>query len=131
MPNHLEHVVRPSQTKGIRPGVPTQLFEPIKVPDNDPITWGNGGDNVFDLQAHAQQELPEPKFETQRTYDVVRVFNPDDREQFVDTEQMTEYQARNKISKDRFTLRFQGNANTTNTKVISKNNIRKAPDADQ
>lgn len=130
MPNHLEYVVRPSQTKGIRPGTRTQLFEPPKVPDNDPITWGSGGDSVFDLQAHAQWEAPEPKFEAQRTYDVVRVFNPDDRDQFVDTEQMTEYQARQKIDKSRFTLRFQGNQDTTNTKVISKNNIRRQPDAD-
>jgi hypothetical protein len=67
-----------------------------------------------------QSEVPEPKWETERTYDVVRVYNPDDRSQFVDTEQMTEYQARNKISKERITLKFATNSNTENTEVIQK-----------
>jgi hypothetical protein len=126
MPNHLEHVVRPSQRPDIRPGTPSQIFEPLKVPTNEPITWGNGGDSVFDLQAQASSEVPEPKWESQRSYDVVRVYNPDDRDQFVDTEQMTEYQARNKMSKERFTMRFATNRNTENTEVISSGNIRKS-----
>lgn len=130
MPNHLEQVVRPSQAPQIRPGQPTQLLATPLVPQNEPQVWGSSGDSVFDLQAHAQQELPEPKFEAQRTYDVVRVFNPDDHAQFVDTEQMTEYQGRNKISKERFTMRFATNTNTENTEVRSKNNIRKQPGAD-
>lgn len=126
MPNHLELVVRPSQSPNIRPGVATQLLAPVVVPLNEPQVWGSSGASVFDLRAHTQQELPEPKFEVQRTYDVVRVFNPADHTQFVDTEQMTEYQAQNKISPDRITLRFAGNANTADTQVISKGNIRKS-----
>lgn len=125
MPNHLEHVVRPSQAPQIRPGTPTQIFSTPKVPQNNPNVWGSSGNSVFDLRAHNEQELPEPKFELQRTYDVVRVFNPDDKTQFVDTEQMTEYQGRNKISNDRITLRFANNTNTTNTEVISKGLTRK------
>jgi hypothetical protein len=129
MPNHLEYVVRPSMDKAIRPGTPTQIFETPKVPDNEPILWGGSGDSVFDLQAHAQQELPMPEFpETKRTYDVVRVYNPDDREQFVDTEQMTEYQGRNKISKDRIVLRFTKNQNTANTEVRQRGLTRNNPD---
>lgn len=128
MPNHLEHVVRPSQAPQIRPGQPSQLLATPKVPENEPQVWGSSGDSVFDLQAHAQQELPEPKYEAARTYDVVRVYNPDDRSQFVDTEQMTEYQGRNKIDKSRFVLRFAKNENTENTEVRSRNNIRKQAD---
>lgn len=125
MPNHLEQVVRPSQSPTIRPGVPTQLLAAPTIPQNEPQVWGSSGLSVFDLRAQTKQELPEPTFEEQRTYDIVRVFNPDDKTQFVDTEQMTEYQGRNKISQDRITLRFSGNANTTNTQVISKGLIRK------
>lgn len=128
MPNHLEHVVRPSESPKIRPGTPTQIFATPKVVQNNPNVWGSAGNSVFQLQARAQQELPQPLTETERKYDVVRVYNPDDRTQFVDTEQMTEYQGRNKISNDRIKLRFNGNANTTNTEVISKNNIRKTSD---
>lgn len=124
MPNHLEHVVRPSQAPQIRPGTPVQIFATPKVPENNPIAWGGAGDSVFDAHAHAQQELPQPKFEESRTYDVVRVYNPDDRTQFVDTEQMTEYQGRNKLSNDRVTFRFATNHNTENTEVISKGNRR-------
>lgn len=130
MPNHLEYVVRPSQAPQIRPGSPSQIFATPKVPQNNPNTWGSAGNSVFNLHASAQQELPAPLTETQRTYDVVRVFNPDDRTQFVDTEQMTDYKGRNKISNDRIQLRFAGNADTTNTQVISKGNTRKQANAD-
>jgi hypothetical protein len=125
MPNHLEYVVRPSQSPQIRPGVPTQIFVTPKVPQNNPNVWGTAGNSVFDLHAHAQAELPTPLNETERKYDVVRVENPNDKTQFVDTEQMTEYKARNKISNDRIQLRFANNADTTNTEVISKGLIRK------
>lgn len=120
MPNHLEYVVRPSQSPQIRPGTPTQIFQTPKVPTNNPNTWGSPGNSVFNLHAQAQQELPAPFVENARTYDVVRVFNPDDRTQFVDTEQMTEYQGKNRISNDHIQLRFEGNSDTTNTEVIAK-----------
>lgn len=126
MPNHLEFVTRPFESPRIRPGTPTQMFENPKVVTHEPITWGNGGSDVFDLRAHTQQELPQPKFEeNQRTYDEIKVMNPDDHDQHVTVEAMTEYQARNQISKDRITLRFPTNTNTEDTEVISRNNIRK------
>lgn len=128
MPNHLEYVVRPSQAPQIRPGVPTQIFATPKVPNNNPNVWGSAGNSVFNLHANAQQDIPAPLTETSRTFDVVRVYNPDDHAQFVDTEQMTEYKGRNKISNDRIQLRFAGNTNTTNTEVVSKGNTRKLAD---
>jgi hypothetical protein len=81
---------------------------------------------VFDLQAQSKAEVPPAKFEAERKYDVVRVYNPDDRDQFVDTEQMTEYQGRNKLSDERFVLRFAKPQNTANTEVISRGNTRKS-----
>lgn len=126
MPNHLEYVVRPSQSPTIRPGTPNQIFEAIEVPENAPITWGKAGNSVFDLHASSQIELPKPQWETERKYDIVRVFNPDDRTQFVDTEQMTEYQSRNKLSADRFIMKFATNSNTENTEVIAKGLKRKS-----
>ena len=126
MPNHLEFVVRPSQSPNIRPGTPNQIFEPPKAGDDTPVVWGNGGQSVFDLHAHAQVELPQPKWEESRTYDVVKVFNPDDKSQFVETEQMTEYQARNRLSPERTQLKFATNTNTENTEVVSTGNIRKS-----
>lgn len=126
MPNHLEYVVRPSQSPQIRPGHPTQLFATVVAPQNEPILWGSAGKSIFDLRASTSIELPQPQFEAQRTYDVVRVYNPDDHTQSVDTEQMTEYQARNKMSADRFTMKFATNTNTPDTEVISTGNVRKS-----
>lgn len=131
MPNHLEFVVRPSQSPNIRPGQPTQILATPKVIDNEPIVWGGSGDSIFDLNANESIELPAAKWEQSRTYDVVRVFNPDDRTQFVDTEQMTEYQARNKpsqqsaIASDRFEMKFATNTNTPDTEVKETGKKRK------
>lgn len=130
MPNHLEYVVRPSQSPQIRPGTPTQIFATPKIVNNEPIVFGGSGDSIFDLSASSSAEVPPAKWEESRTYDVVRVYNPEDRSQFVDTEQMTEYQARNKpsqpsaIGQDRIQLKFATNTNTENTEVISRNNKR-------
>jgi len=129
MPDHLEFVVRPSQSPAIRPGVPTQIFQTPKIPDNPPKVWGNAGTSVFDLHAHTQQELPKPEFpETKRRYDVVRVYNPDDHDQYIDTEQMSEYQGRNKISAERIVLRFAKAQSTEHTKVMQRGLVRKNPD---
>jgi hypothetical protein len=129
MPDHLEFVVRPSQAPNIRPGVPTQIFQSPKPIDNEPKVWGNAGQSVFDLHAHSQAEVKPPEFpETKRTYDVVRVYNPDDNSQYIDTEEMTEYQGRNQISADRITLRFAKTQNTENVKVQQRGLTRKNPD---
>lgn len=129
MPDHLEFVVRPNESARIRPGSPSQILAPSKIIENEPQVWGSSGDSVFDLRAHTQVELKPPEFpETQRKYDVVRVYNPDDREQWIDTEVMTEYQGRNKISKDRIVLRFQKTQNTANTEVKQRGLTRKNPD---
>lgn len=129
MPDHIEYVVRPNQSPSIRPGSPSQILAPSKLIENEPQVWGSSGDSVFDLRAHTQQELPQPEFpETKRKYDVVRVYNPDDREQFVDTEVMTEYQGRNTISKDRIVLRFAKTQNTANTEVKQRGITRANPD---
>ena len=118
MPDHLEYIVRPNESARIRPGTPTQILAQPKVVENEPQEWGSSGDSVFDLRAHTSAEIPQPEFpETKRKYDVVRVYNPDDHDQFVDTEVMTEYQGRNKISKDRIVLRFAKTQSTEHTEV--------------
>jgi hypothetical protein len=132
MPDHLEYIVRPSQSPSIRPGHPSQILAPSKIPENNPKVWGGSGDSIFDLTAHAKQEVPKPNWpETDRKYDVVRVYNPDDHEQFIDTEQMTEYQGRNTISKERIVLRFAKTKDTADTKVMQRNLSRKNPDAQE
>jgi hypothetical protein len=122
--NSLEQIVRPSQAPTIRPGPAVQIQSTPKVVENEPIVWGSAGDSVFQLRASASDKVDNKWPEDQRTYDVVRVYNKDDREQYIDTEVMTEYQGRNKISQDRIQLRFAATKESANVEVISTGNKR-------
>jgi len=123
--NHLEQIVRPSQAPTIRPGPAVQIYATPKIVENEPITWGSAGNSVFQLSASASGEAPEATWpESDRTYDVVKVYNKDDREQFIETEVMTEYQGRNKISQDRITIRFAATKDSPNVEVVSRGNKR-------
>lgn len=126
----LEQIVRPYVSGQIRPATPVGLQFPVTSKANVPTVWGAAGQNAFQLTAAINQKVPPAQWpksdETQRTYDVVRVFNKDDKTQFVDVEAMTEYQARNKIDGSRITLRYATNTNTDTTQVMSTGNVRKS-----
>jgi hypothetical protein len=125
----LTSVVRPNETPDIRPALGNQLrtAAPITAPvDDGSVTWGGSGNSAFQLRANAKSELPPILEEQSRKYDKVKVKNPDDPEQYVETEVMTEYQARNKIDKSRFILRFGETKASDNVEIISKGNIRKS-----
>jgi hypothetical protein len=103
--------------------------------DDVVFAWGKAGDSIFNMDApHYGGKIVPPdddKKETKRTYDVVRVQNPDDEDQYVETEVMTAYEAQNKIdpsrtqiAKDRFVLRFAPTQPAANIKVISTGNTR-------
>jgi len=122
--NQLEQIVRPSQSALIRPAVAIQIYATPKIPDNTPVEWGSSGNSIFELHAHAEDSLDRNWPEEKRKYDVVRVYNEDDRSQYIDTEVMTEYQGRNKISQNRIVMQFALNSNTKNTEVIERNLVR-------
>jgi len=123
--NQLEQIVRPSQAPAIRPGPAVQIYSTPQIVENEPIVWGSAGNSVFQLSASASGEAPEATWpETDRTYDVVKIYNQDDREQFIETEVMTEYQGRNKISQDRITLRFAETRASKNVEIVSRGNKR-------
>lgn len=123
----LEQIVRPATVNGIRPlNFQVQRKAP-KAPAANIIVWGSGGNDVFSISAHVQQDVKNdlPADEIKRTYDQVKVMNPDDNEQHVTVEAMTEYQARNQIDKSRIILRFFKQEDTENVKVQSRGNVRK------
>ncbi len=123
--SNLEQIVRPSQSPDIRPAPTTALLESPKITANPIVTWGTPGDSIFQLRAHESGETNnETKEETKRKFDVVRVKNPDDHDQYVDVEVMTEYQARNKISESRTKLRFGQPKSSQHVEVISRDNTR-------
>lgn len=125
----LEQIVRPSQDGLIRPSPAAGYQAPPIIPNGNTVTWGSAGNDIFQVSAHVSQSInnPWPKSdETQRKYDVARVKNPDDHDQHVDVEAMTEYQARNKIDKSRITLRYaKMNPTEGNIEILSSDNVRK------
>lgn len=130
--SELEQIVRPSQEGAIRPGPISGYQAPPVVKDATVITWGTSGSNIFQLSAHASQQInnPWPKSdETHRKYDIIKVKNPDDDTQHVFVEAMTEYNARNSIDKSRTTLRYASQTSSANVEVISTGNVRRQPGA--
>ena len=126
MSSQLEQIVRPSQAPSIRPGPAVQIYATPKIVENEETVWGSPGNSVFQLRASASAEAPQATWpETDRTYDVVKVYNEDDREQYIETEVMTEYQGRNKISQDRITIRFAATKESKNVEVTERGLTRK------
>jgi hypothetical protein len=130
--SELEQIVRPSQDGSIRPAPQQAIYGPPVIPDGNVISWGSSGSNIFQVSAHLSQNInnPWPKdTETKRTFDVVRVKNPDDLSQHVDVEAMTAYEARNTIDKSRITLKFAKMDPTEGgvVEIISSDNVRKQP----
>ena len=125
----MEQLTRPSnRVIQLRPDYPDQLSKPQPAEKDNTVVWGSAGRSVFQLRAASNVTLANAKWpETDRKYDVVRVFNKDDRDQYIDTEVMTEYNGRNKISQDRIQIRFADNKNTANSEVISRGNTRTQP----
>lgn len=124
----LEQIVRPAQDGSIRPVYAAQLLKPPVVSSAGTISWGSSGANIFQVSAHVSQNVDPAKWpksdEIKRTYDLVKVKNPDDKSQHVIVESMTEYQARNAIDKSRITLRYATNTNSENVEVLSRGNTR-------
>lgn len=122
----LEYVARPSVAGmlGVRPRGPTTDREPI-VDGSVMIKFGSAGPNVF--VANGQFKIAEntgDDREIRRKYDVVRVKNPTDNEQYVDVEVMTEYQARNRISEKRTKIRFFDVEPAENIEILRRNQTR-------
>lgn len=124
----LELLVRPNQTGIIRPqpwNTPSTRADEATKNDMVLLSWGGSGDSIFSIaRPDFAWKVEDEKDETERTYDVVRIKNKDDPEQYVDTEVMTEYKARNKIDQSRVTLRFGATQASENTEIISRGNKR-------
>jgi hypothetical protein len=126
-PHAFEKQVRPVETIKLRPDYPDQLSKAPPPEKTNVVVWGSAGQSVFQLRASSQSKIDNKWPESKRTYDVVRVYNPDDRDQFIDTEVMTAFEGRNKISQDRIQIRFGVTQNTKNSEVVQKGLTRTQP----
>jgi hypothetical protein len=124
VPN-LEHVVRPLQSINIRPAG-RNTSEPVVAPDDVVLLFGGSGSDVFTLNQTVKDQVNNKRddVEIQRTFDVVRIKNPDDDEQHVDVEVMTGLKARSQIDKGRTQLRFSKPESSGNIEVLRRNQTR-------
>jgi hypothetical protein len=123
----LERIIRPAQTAGIRPSSFAVARTAPASNQSATLTWGGSGATVFELKASIQLQVQEIQgTELQRTYDVVKVKNPDDDTQFIQTEVLTNYQARNTINGGRINIDYQRQQDSQDIEIVSTGNIRKA-----
>lgn len=120
----LEVIVRPSQSPDIRPPIAFGLqASPAPTPDTE-VVWGSAGNNAFNFTRHVSQSIEAVHNETTRTFDKVRVKNPDDLSQHVDVEAMTKYQGKNAIDRSRITINYDRVQEADNIEVLSRDNTR-------
>jgi hypothetical protein len=126
--SELEQIVRPAQDGSIRPVYLPQLLAAPKVSNPNAVTWGSASASIFQASASISQSVPPAKWpksdEIKRTYDIVKVMNPDDHSQYVHVEAMTEYQARNAIDKSRVTLKYASQGASEHVEIVSTGNVR-------
>lgn len=124
-----ESIVRPFATPEIRPPYVATPQSPPEPDDSDTIVWGNSGDNVFQLQAHVTQDVrPATWPEISRKYDVIRVTDPDNSDNHLDVEVMTQFKGRNKYDKSLFQMDITRTEPSENVEILSRNNTRKTAD---
>lgn len=124
MSRDLSLLSRPFLPLDIRPLKRGTKPEPLDE-GNAILEWGSAGSDVFQLQASNQNEIKnEDSTEVERTYDIVRVKNPDDPEQNLDVEVATEFALRTKISESRFKVRYTPQEASENVEIIARNQKR-------
>lgn len=120
----LEKVVRPNQRPDLRPQYPLGLQTSVVLDAAEAIVWGSSGDRIFSISVHFSASIPPVYEEQSRTYDVVRVKNKDDKEQYVDVEVMTKYVGINQIDQSRTKISLDRVQSSSNVEVLSSGNER-------
>lgn len=124
MPTLAEYLSRPFKSPPVFP--PNRTSKPRPREANDVVwSFGSPGQNVFQISASNRSDITDhDRTEVRRTYDTIRVKNPDDNSQHVDVEVLTEYQARNRIDEKRYKVRFTPQEESSNIEIMKKNNVR-------
>lgn len=132
VPDILEKLVRPSQSGDVRPDWRKNIKSASGTDKNAlvDISWGGSGESIFSLQYPPPNgpklDWPDDKNkETERTYDVVRVKNKDDPDQYIDTEVMTDWRGRNMQTGAMFNMQFGQTQASENIEIISRGNRRR------
>lgn len=124
---NLEQIVRP-YIVGVQPtpGFQTARFAPPDANLDEEIVWGSSGDNIFQAIAKRRPEfdMDNENEEIKRKFDVVRIKDPNNSDNHLDVEVMTQYVGRNKIDKTRTTIDLARTEPSENVEIISRDNTR-------
>lgn len=124
----LEVVVRPSQSPDIRPLTALGLGAPAAVDPENEVVWGDSGNSAFTFSKHYSVTIEAVHDEKERTYDQVRVKNPDDEDQHVDVEVLRKISTakRKWIDEQEMTLNYKALDPDPDglTEILSRNNKR-------
>lgn len=116
----LETVVRPIENRDFRP-TPKQLLEPSD--DNEFILDGGDGSMLSLRHSINYSWSHTAETEVRRKFDVDRIHNPDDDEQFVDVERITQLRVKDAKGKIR-KLHLARPPAADNITTVSTDNVR-------
>lgn len=116
----LETVIRPVTSRDFRP-----TAKPLVAPsDDNPITIDGGTAQLIALNHSANYSWShQSETEVERTYDVMRIHNPDDEDQFVDDEVITKIKLRGADGSIR-KVRYNDPPAQDNIELLSEDNKR-------
>jgi hypothetical protein len=104
--NTLGPLIYPDLSKSqIRPDDVTSRFQQTTADTETTVVWGKPGASPFQLNANVNVKVKDDdNIEMKRTYDTVRVKDPDNADNHVDMEVVTAYQLKNKIDGKRINI---------------------------
>lgn len=124
----LEQIVRPGQTATVTPPYAVAAFRKAPAtPDPTIFVFGKGDNDAFLSQGvkfSPYTNKSDENEEIKRKYDTIRIKSKDDPDTYIDTEVMTEWQARNQFLKSHITLRFFEPESGPNVEVIRRGQWR-------
>lgn len=116
----LETVIRPIVNSDFRP-TPKQILEPS---DDEPFTMDGGDGSMLSLRHTINVSFSHTvERELKRTFDIDRIHNPEDNEQYVDDEVMTKLEVKDANGKRRKLYLARPPARD-NIETLSSNNVR-------
>ncbi|HMF26166.1 MAG TPA: hypothetical protein VKG24_29160 [Pseudolabrys sp.] len=125
----LEVVVRPAILPNIRPVAP-RLLAPEDNPEQGVATLGGSGGQVISLAYHFQSSMQRemPHYETQRTYDVDRIYQENDdgsinKDNYVDVERVKKMRLKD-ASDQVYMWSFATPPQLDNVSTIHSNQVR-------
>lgn len=111
--------------EAIRPDFNARKYEPAGGDIDTTVVWGKPGASPFEEYQTTQLEFKEEeRTETKRTYDVVRVKDPDNEDNHVDMEVMTSYTSVSKNGASRVKINLDRVKPSQDVEILSRDNTR-------